>query len=77
MAHILRITDGTTTINFVSGDNIELMKYDPLVSEDGSQITESAEIKFTSTATANATKLRGRRRPWCRPPLCAGVGCFA
>lgn len=52
MAHILRITDGTTTKTFTSGDNMALIRYEPMTSKDGEDIEESASIRFTSTTPA-------------------------
>ena len=50
--HILRITDGTTTKTFTSGDSMSLIKYEPRISLNGEDIEESAEIRFTSTTPA-------------------------
>ena len=62
MAHVLNITDGTNTVKLGGGDNISLVKYDPLSSLDGSIISERADINFTSTAAANTTNLQKLNR---------------
>ena len=62
MAHVLNITDGTNTVKLAGGDNISLIKYDPLSSLDGSIISEKADINFTSTAAANTTNLQKLNR---------------
>jgi len=55
MAHVLRITDGTITVTFTSG-NMFLSSYIPQISRDGSPVEEFAVVGFTgglTTARAN------------------------
>lgn len=51
MAHVLRITDGTTTVTFTSSP-MKIMEYAPQVSMDGSDVQETARIDFNSATQA-------------------------
>jgi len=59
---VLRITDGTTTKTFTSGDNMTLVKYDPRVSIDGDDIQEAASVNMTSSISVNTTTLQAINR---------------
>lgn len=59
---VLRITDGTTTKTFTSGDNMKLITYEPRTSTDGSDISENARVDFTSTASTNRTNITAINR---------------
>jgi len=54
-SHVLRITDGTTTKTFTSGDSMTLVEYDPVVATDNFYITEKVRINFASTTPATNT----------------------
>ena len=54
-AHVLRITDGTTTKTFTSGDSMSLVTYDPQVSLNGEDITETFRVNLTSKTPATNT----------------------
>ena len=54
-AHVLRITDGTTTKTFTSGDSMTLIKYEPRISLNGEDIEETAEIRLASATPATNT----------------------
>ncbi len=53
--NILKITDGTTTINFSRGDDIKLIAYEPLTSLTENDVRESAQVTFTSTNSSTNT----------------------
>lgn len=57
---LLRITDGTTTKNFSSGDSIKLIKYIPAVAQAfGKPVTDEIEVHFVAaTASDNRTAIQ-------------------
>ncbi len=62
MAHILRLTDGVGTVTLTASP-IDWIEYDPLVSADGSDITESGRVKFySSTQATNYSNIRAVNR---------------
>ena len=55
---ILKITDGTTTLNFSTGDDMKLISYEPKTSFNNEDIREDAKVNFTSTAATNTRHLQ-------------------
>ena len=57
-AHVLQISDGTTTKSFVTGNDMALIAYEPQTSLSGENITETARVNFTSkTPSTNTTNI--------------------
>lgn len=55
---VLKITDGTITKNFSTGDSMKLITYDAGVSSNGENVTESARVDFTGSTATNTTTLQ-------------------
>ena len=57
-AHVFQISDGTTTKSFISGNDMKLIRYQPLTSLDGEDVTERFSVNFTSkTPATNAANI--------------------
>ena len=54
-AHVLQISDGTTTKSFVTGNDMALIEYEPGTSLNGENIRETARVNFTSKTPATNT----------------------
>ena len=59
---VLRITDGTTTKTFTSGDDMKLIAFEPRTSEDGSDIEENAKVDLVSITATNRANINSINR---------------
>jgi len=57
-AHVFQISDGTTTKSFISSNDMKLVRYQPLTSLNGEDVTERFLVNFTSkTPATNAANI--------------------